>query len=691
MATGRMTLEQLMAALDMEAVPEDHALDSTLLPTLAPRVRRERKSSRPPEDQVDEHAADPAAEDQAGAKGAARSLSDRSLSDRPLSDRPPEELRSQGLRVKGPLAEGGMGRIDLAEQGGLRRDVALKTLRDEFLEPAFADRLLREARVLAQVEHPHVVPLYGLEADARNAPVLVMKRIEGVPWRRLIRDDAHPAFPADAEDRLAWHLHVLMDVCDAVHYAHSKGVLHLDLKPDNVMIGAFREVLLVDWGVAVCTDEAKRGWLPMADEVQEVLGTPAYLAPEMVDVARRALGPATDVYLLGATLYEILTGEPPHHGGSLQEMLYAAYEAEEPELPPEVPRELAAICRRAMAPEPDDRYASAEELRRALRGFLAHRSAAALVRKSRSALADLRQRVRAAVEEPTAPGQRIHARSDAENAAVQRAFARCRFGFVEARRQWPENEDAREGAREALRLMAEYHLHRGEAASAETLLLDLPEDDRRGRQLRAEAERQRREAARFERIGHEVTRDPGHVSRGRLLLGGALFVSLPILVAWGLNKGGIYGYRWWHTLLYDLLLAAFFGAGGIVGRGRLAANRRGQQLVLSLVFMALLATLLRMLSLAMGLWTLRSTAIELFFFGSGCVLAGLLADRRFYLAVPGLFLGAVLVLLLPADAQLWIGLAALAGPVPLAVAWMRRRNEAETNDSTSSPKGGAVS
>ena len=124
---------------------------------------------------------------------------------------------------------------------------------------------------------------------------------------------------------------------------------------------------------------------------------------------------------------------------------------------------------------------------------------------------------------------------------------------------------------------------------------------------------------------------------------------------------------------------------------RLAANRRGQQLVLSLVFMALLATLLRMLSLAMGLWTLRSTAIELFFFGSGCVLAGLLADRRFYLAVPGLFLGAVLVLLLPADAQLWIGLAALAGPVPLAVAWMRRRNEAETNDSTSSPKGGAVS
>ncbi|HJL30460.1 MAG TPA: protein kinase, partial [Polyangiaceae bacterium LLY-WYZ-15_(1-7)] len=294
MATGRMTLEQLMAALDMEAVPEDHALDSTLLPTLAPRVRRERKSSRPPEDQVDEHAADPAAEDQAGAKGAARSLSDRSLSDRPLSDRPPEELRSQGLRVKGPLAEGGMGRIDLAEQGGLRRDVALKTLRDEFLEPAFADRLLREARVLAQVEHPHVVPLYGLEADARNAPVLVMKRIEGVPWRRLIRDDAHPAFPADAEDRLAWHLHVLMDVCDAVHYAHSKGVLHLDLKPDNVMIGAFREVLLVDRGVAVCTDEAKRGWLPMADEVQEVLCTPAYLAPEMVDVARRALGPATD-------------------------------------------------------------------------------------------------------------------------------------------------------------------------------------------------------------------------------------------------------------------------------------------------------------------------------------------------------------------------------------------------------------
>ncbi|MCB9618147.1 MAG: serine/threonine protein kinase [Sandaracinus sp.] len=661
MATGRMTLEQLVAQLDLGRVSDDVALDATLKPTLAPRLRRSVPTT--------ETEAEPPAEEDP----------------KSLPPPPEDERTSDTLRVKGPLAEGGMGRIDLAEQIRLRRDVALKTLRDEFLEPAFAERLTREGRILGLVEHPNVVPLYGLWTDERNAPVLVMKRIEGVPWRQLIKNPSHPAFPNDADDRLAWHLQVLMRVCDAVHYAHSKGILHLDLKPDNVMVGAFREIYLVDWGVAVCTDPKHRHWLPMADEVQEVLGTPAYLAPEMVDVARRALSPRTDVYLLGATLHEILVGRPPNRGDTLQAMLYAAYDAQAPVLPSTLPPELASICRKAMAPEPADRYPTAEALREALRQFLRHRSAASLAREAQRALRELRELVMETTSQAVLTGQhRISEGSDERNARTQRVFGRCRFGFAESLRQWPDNTEAAEGLQEALVLMAKYHLRRGEAASAETLLQELAypaSADTTGEgavdesdeivALRTEALRQRQEAARLERLGLELRRDPGRKARGKVVIFGALFVALPVVGAWVLGKAGVYDYAWWHTLIFDLALAAFFGLGSFFQPKSIRGSARARSMALSLVFIALLATLMRMLSLAMGLWDLRSTSIELFFFGSGSVLAGLLADRRFYLAVPGLFLGAILVTLFPKEAQLWIGLGALLGALPLGWSWIR--------------------
>lgn len=640
-----MTLEQLVASLDMRNVPKNHALDTTLMPTLAPRIRRTRDgaTSAPPPPR--------------------RSLPPPSAEDRD----------SHRLRVKGPLAEGGMGTIKLAEQSGLRREVALKTLRDPFLEPAFAARLLREARILGLVEHPNVVPLYGLTTDERNAPVLIMKRIEGVPWRALIHDPDHPAFPSDADDRLSWHLQVLMRVCDAVDYAHSRGVLHLDLKPENVMIGPFRETILVDWGVAVCIDERYRGWLPMADEVQEVLGTPAYLAPEMVDVGRQALSPATDVYLLGATLFEILVGRPPHRGSTLQELLYAAYDARIPELPDEVPEELAEIVQRAMHPDPASRYARAHDLRGALRDFLRHRSAASLAQNADAELQELRSLIAEWEGEP-ADTARIHAVSDRRNARIQRVFGRCRFGYAEAIRQWPENEGARAGQREALLLMARYHLDRGEAASAETLLTELG-DEPRAEPLRAEAAAQRQEAARFERMGIEEQRDPGQRARGKLLLAGALAAVLISTVTYLLGRFDLYAHRWWNPIAFDLSVPLFFGLGGLLTRRTSMKTRRSRRAFLTLVVLGLLAVGLRTLGVALGLRDLRSVALELFFFGSGAVLAGLLTERRFYIAAPGLFLGALLVLGFPAHAQVWVALALALGPLPLALAWMRAGDE----------------
>ncbi len=634
-----MTLEQLVAKLDMGSVKHDHALDETLLPTIAPKIRETQGRSRPK----------------------ARQRSDSLL-------RAGEEKDSHTLKMKGPIAEGGMGKILLAEQSGLRRDVAVKTLRDQFLEPAFAHRLLREARILAMVEHPNVVPLYALQTDDRDSPRMVMKRIEGVPWREMIRDPEHPAFPKRARDRLAWHLRVLMRICDAMQYAHSRGIVHLDLKPENVMIGSFREVVLVDWGVACSLRKERRGWVPVVDEITEVLGTPAYLAPEMVDPARQEIGERTDVFLLGATLYEILTGSPPHRGANIQAMLYAAYAWKAPQLQ-DVPRELSEIVHRSMHHDVDERYESVEELRAAIADYLERRHALGLADQAQTSLKRLRQQV------ARAEIGAIHATSDSDNANVQRTFAICRFGFGQALRESPGLVEAERGMAEALALMAGYHLARSEAASAETLLEELAElgevDEPELHALREEAERQRRAAVRFEKMGLEEEQDPSGRARGRLLMAAAVLVAVPCAIAWGMSRTGIYTHRWWHALAFDLMIFGVFGLGGMIAAQRSLLNRRGRRLLLTFVTLAGLAAVLRGATYALGLHDLRSTSLELICFGGGSLLAGLLSDRRFYRAAPGFLLGAAAILIWPEHTLLWIGLSTLLGAAPLGLAWMK--------------------
>lgn len=641
MATGSMTLDQLVSALDMDDVAEDHALDATMRPTIAPRYRNSKRSQPP------------------------------ALEERRLPEPAAESRSSHELKIKGPLAEGGMGKILLAQQGGLRRDVAVKMLKDEFLEPAFAERLLREARVLGLVEHPNIVPLYALHTDERNSPALVMKRIEGVPWRVLIADPKHPAFPAETNDIIAWHLRVFMRVCDAVHYAHSRGVLHLDLKPDNVMIGAFREVYLVDWGVAVATNSTYRGWLPMADEVNEILGTPAYLAPEMVDVAQQSLDVRTDVYLLGAVLHEILTGEPPHKGDTLQAILYAAYQAGVPDMPDDLPRELGRIVKKAMDPSRTKRFQDVEELRAAVSAFLEHRSALGLVRSARTALDELRAIVE---EEPSrASGHRISMSVDRQNAHVHRLFGRSRFAFAEALRQWPESTNAALGQREVLMLMCRYHLDRGEAASAEGLLEELEQGDVTDaiRQLRENATKQRQSAAALERLQHEESAELGQAMRGKLLLAVCGLVSLPTLFVWLAQQAGYYTYAWWHTVAYSSGLWIFSGIAGYVFRKDLLANRRGSRIAIAMWMIGLMAVSFRFVTYSLGIRDLSSLAVEMTLLGDGALIAGILADRRMLYAAPGFLLATVLILCFPAHSVLWTSLGVATGPGALAIQWLR--------------------
>ena len=238
-----------------------------------------------------------------------------------------DALRALGATLGGridlhdTLGEGGMGVVHLATQTTLGRHVAVKTLRAGVTGADASLRILREAWVTGALEHPNVVPVHDVGIDAGGSPVIVMKRIEGLSWADLIHDPAEVARRFAVTDPLEWNLRTLVSVSNAVHFAHSRGILHRDLKPENVMIGQFGEVYVVDWGIAVTLTADPSGRLPPASQAKDIAGTPHYMAPEMLLGDPAMLSPRTDVYLLGAIFYEIVSGEPPHRGDNLRAMM----------------------------------------------------------------------------------------------------------------------------------------------------------------------------------------------------------------------------------------------------------------------------------------------------------------------------------------------------------------------------------
>jgi serine/threonine-protein kinase len=359
------------------------------------------------------------------------------------------------------LGEGGMGLVKLGTQRSLERHVALKSLKPGLETPAARLKLLREAWITGQLEHPNIVPVHDLGVDDRGEPRIVLKRIEGASWDTLFQDADEVKRRFGADDLAEWNLRVLLEVARAIHFAHVRGIVHRDLKPENVMIGSFGEVYVVDWGLAVALVDDGTGRLPLASEARELAGTPSYMAPEQWG-GSSDVGVATDVYLLGATLYEILVGEPPRSGRSLAELIAKSLSA--PELPPSVPRELAAIVERAMQPLTSDRFESADAFRRALATYLAHRGSIELARDAHLRAAQLEELL---ARRGAAP----------ERVAIYQAFGAARFGFLEALRGWPENAGAREGLARAVRVMVDFELADGDPLAAEALLADLAPAD----------------------------------------------------------------------------------------------------------------------------------------------------------------------------------------------------------------------
>lgn len=342
------------------------------------------------------------------------------------------------------LASGGMGSVFKGYQVTLERSVAIKTLLPQF-QASLADqeKFIAESKVTAFLDHPNIVPVYDLGKGISSAPILVMKLIGGTSWKHAL--EAHPPLQGQIREDLEKHLEILCQVCYAVAFAHSKKIIHNDLKPDNIMLGEFGEVYVMDWGIALYCGEppAPISALLHHTMVHTPMGTPFYMAPELASGKGKQIGPWTDVYLLGGILYEILTGKPLHWGKSLYQVLVYLSEPQDLCFPESsIPQELQEICRKALASAPQERYQSVSEFHQALRSFLQHQESILLTEKSTQLRNKASKHLTQLQHEEATPHSQQQEQEEERNQLYEQ-FAQGISGFQQALYLWEENEIAR--------------------------------------------------------------------------------------------------------------------------------------------------------------------------------------------------------------------------------------------------------
>ena len=265
------------------------------------------------------------------------------------------------------LADGGIGRVWVADDEHLGREVVLKQLLPKSADSVETrERFVKEAQITGQLQHPNIVPVYSMDQDENEAPFYTMRYIRGESFDIRIQS-MHEQYQGDIRSQ---EFHHLLDeficICNAVSYAHSQGILHCDLKPENVAVGQFGEVTVLDWGLAHRFDSNR---LPTDLVEESISGTPNYLSPEQAQGVRAGLTPATDIYSLGAILFELLFNRPPRQmqdqPTSLQTLLNSVIKGDIPHavnITSRNARILAHICDKCLATLPTDRYSSVQHL-----------------------------------------------------------------------------------------------------------------------------------------------------------------------------------------------------------------------------------------------------------------------------------------------------------------------------------------
>lgn len=639
------TLNQLWATLGLDSLPADAGtaigLDSTRVRDWDEATIRSGEASLPP---VEVERGD---------------LPKLSLTPPNVKEAQAEQLH-RDLVVTGVLGEGGMGRVLLARQASLGRDVAVKIPRAN-ASVGTISALLHEAQTTGGLEHPGVIPVYSLASDADGHPALVMKRVDGVSWSMLIRHAEDPAWNRIASmgsDRIETHVEILRQVCNAIAFAHRKGVLHRDIKPSNVLIGEFGEVYVADWGIA--TRKPKPGEKRKAS----LVGSPVYMAPEMVTGDDAQMDERTDVFLLGATLYELLTGVPPWSGPDLRAVLETAWDCK-PERPPaSCPDELVAICGKAMAVDPSQRYQTALEFREALGGFLRHRGSVQLAKAADERLLTLVATIQSTAHEKVYP-----------------LLSECRFGFTQALKEWPDNEAARRGLARCIEVTARFEISQGNLVAARALVAELERipPDLHEAMVKLEhsaAEAQRRQK-RLEHLSQEM--DPAVAFRQRVLafvattIGIFIVVFLPVLFPSAHVALMEFG-KWYLSILMSGVMTVFFIALWL-GRASLLSTRINRRLM-GMVGVAGMGTLVQRIACALLDVDLRVTVVQNFVLvGLICVTGGITLHSGFFWSAGAMLAGLCIALLAPGLEGQIFGAAAVGALGLAALSWRSWKGE----------------
>ena len=299
------------------------------------------------------------------------------------------------FRVVRVHAKGGLGQVSVAVDEELSREVALKELQTQFADDEHnRARFSMEAEITGALEHPGIVPVYGAGHYADGRPYYAMRFVRGDSLHDAIKIFHERLEQGDPDTEYELELRKLLqrfiDVCDAIEYAHSRGVLHRDLKPGNIMLGRYGETLVVDWGLAKALGRREpKGEMPPVEEktllppsasgsaptqMGSAIGTPHYMSPEQAAGKVDELGPSSDVYSLGATLFCLLTGRSPFSGRDVGEILASVqlgiFKAPR-KLHSRIAKPLEAICLKAMARESGDRYESPRAMAEDIERWLA--------------------------------------------------------------------------------------------------------------------------------------------------------------------------------------------------------------------------------------------------------------------------------------------------------------------------------
>ena len=346
------------------------------------------------------------------------------------------------------IGKGGLGQVDAAKQISFDRRVAIKQVRSDRGNVHAEKQLRKEALIMGRLEHPAIPPIHLVGQNDDGKAILVMKFIEGLSWLEIINSDYKKA----SLDKLPhWyfekHLNYLLRIGEALEFAHQSSIIHRDIKPDNVVIGRYGEVYLIDWGIADHLDNNK------TLSGHGYAGTPCYASPEIV-TKEPVWDIRSDIYLMGATLFHICSGNAPHKGNTAASVFKKILDESTPKLTNTTPAGLREICSRAMAKNPNNRYTSTHEMLEDLRHFLSHGELAELYNRTCEDF-DLLTKM---------------SKSDIISDEIEVVGSRCRYQLEHINHGWPENKEVIEKLCQCLKLLANDALNRKRLAAARALV-----------------------------------------------------------------------------------------------------------------------------------------------------------------------------------------------------------------------------